>query len=133
MRDLQANGLEFEHYDMPGVSWDGDVATMEGMGHAAWFRTARAKSCVPTTRRRAEHPCHVLVGRGPCSGGWTRNLERRLAILKRMIVEWRPLSGFGELGYLANAGVAKAANGDTCQLFSRELDLTCQALADVLR
>lgn len=38
MRDLKAKGLEFEHYDMPGVSWDGDVATMEGMGSAAWFK-----------------------------------------------------------------------------------------------
>lgn len=38
VRDLKAKGLEFEHYDMPGVRWDGDVATMEGMGHAAWFK-----------------------------------------------------------------------------------------------
>ncbi len=36
--ELQAKGLRFEHYDMPGVSWDGDVATMEGMGRAAWFK-----------------------------------------------------------------------------------------------
>ena len=36
--DLKAKGLEFEHYDMPGVTWDGDVAAMEGMGHAAWFK-----------------------------------------------------------------------------------------------
>jgi catechol-2,3-dioxygenase len=38
VRDLQAKGLEFEHYDMPGVTWDGDVATMEGLGRAAWFK-----------------------------------------------------------------------------------------------
>jgi catechol 2,3-dioxygenase-like lactoylglutathione lyase family enzyme len=38
VRDLKAKGLEFEHYDMPGVTWDGDVASMEGMGHAAWFK-----------------------------------------------------------------------------------------------
>jgi catechol-2,3-dioxygenase len=38
VRDLQAKGLEFEHYDMPGVSWDGDVASMEGLGKAAWFK-----------------------------------------------------------------------------------------------
>jgi catechol 2,3-dioxygenase-like lactoylglutathione lyase family enzyme len=38
VRDLQAKGLEFEHYDMPGVTWDGDVATMEGLGKAAWFK-----------------------------------------------------------------------------------------------
>jgi catechol 2,3-dioxygenase-like lactoylglutathione lyase family enzyme len=35
---LRAKGLEFEHYDMPGVSWDGDVASMGEMGHAAWFK-----------------------------------------------------------------------------------------------
>ena len=38
VRDLKAKGLEFEHYDMPGVTWDGDVATLEGMGTAAWFK-----------------------------------------------------------------------------------------------
>ena len=38
VRDLKAKGLEFEHYDMPGVTWDGDVATIEGMGRAAWFK-----------------------------------------------------------------------------------------------
>jgi len=38
VRDLQAKGLQFEHYDMPGVTWDGDVAAIEGMGHAAWFK-----------------------------------------------------------------------------------------------
>ena len=38
VRELRAKGLEFEHYDMPGVSWDGDVARIEGMGSAAWFK-----------------------------------------------------------------------------------------------
>lgn len=38
VRDLKAKGIEFEHYDMPGVTWDGDVATLEGMGNAAWFK-----------------------------------------------------------------------------------------------
>ncbi|WP_456697511.1 VOC family protein [Aeromicrobium sp. P5_D10] len=38
VRELKAKGLEFEHYDMPGMTWDGDVARMEGMGSAAWFR-----------------------------------------------------------------------------------------------
>src|SRR6478735_10836216 len=38
VRDLKAKGLIFEHYDMPGVAWDGDVASIEGMGHAAWFK-----------------------------------------------------------------------------------------------
>jgi catechol-2,3-dioxygenase len=38
VRDLKAKGLTFEHYDMPGVTWDGDVASIEGMGSAAWFK-----------------------------------------------------------------------------------------------
>lgn len=36
--ELKSKGLQFEHYDMPGVSWDGDIARMEGMGSAAWFK-----------------------------------------------------------------------------------------------
>lgn len=38
VRELKAKGLQFEHYDMPGVTWEGDVARMEGMGSAAWFK-----------------------------------------------------------------------------------------------
>lgn len=36
--DLKSNGVAFEHYDMPGVEWTDDVATVGGMGKAAWFR-----------------------------------------------------------------------------------------------
>ena len=36
--DLERRGVVFEHYDMPGITWDGPVASMEGMGHAAWFK-----------------------------------------------------------------------------------------------
>lgn len=35
---LAERGVAFEHYDLPGITWDGDVAAMQGMGHAAWFR-----------------------------------------------------------------------------------------------
>lgn len=35
---LRERGLEFEHYDLPGITWDGDVAEMAGFGHAAWFK-----------------------------------------------------------------------------------------------
>lgn len=35
---LKGKGVAFEHYDMPGVTWDGDVARLEGMGRAAWFK-----------------------------------------------------------------------------------------------
>ncbi|WP_426244968.1 VOC family protein [Nocardioides sp. LHG3406-4] len=38
VRGLKSKGIEFEHYDMPDVTWDGDVARMEGMGSAAWFK-----------------------------------------------------------------------------------------------
>lgn len=38
VQDLKSKGLEFEHYDLPDVSWDGDIAKMGGMGSAAWFK-----------------------------------------------------------------------------------------------
>ena len=37
VRDLKAKGVRFEVYDMPGVSWDGEIASMPGLGRAAWF------------------------------------------------------------------------------------------------
>jgi predicted enzyme related to lactoylglutathione lyase len=38
VRDLKAKGVAFEVYaDMPGVTWDGEIASIEGMGRAAWF------------------------------------------------------------------------------------------------
>lgn len=36
--DLTSRGVVFEHYDMPGVEWSGDVASMGDMGKAAWFK-----------------------------------------------------------------------------------------------
>jgi hypothetical protein len=42
--ELQARGLTFEHYDLPGVDWDGDVATIEGMGRAAWFKDSEGNT-----------------------------------------------------------------------------------------
>jgi predicted enzyme related to lactoylglutathione lyase len=36
--DLKSRGVVFEHYDLPGVDWNGDVASMGDMGKAAWFR-----------------------------------------------------------------------------------------------
>jgi predicted enzyme related to lactoylglutathione lyase len=39
VRALTAKGVVFETYpDMPGVSWDGAVASMGAMGSAAWFK-----------------------------------------------------------------------------------------------
>ena len=39
VRNLVAKGVVFEIYgDMPGVEWNGSVATIPGMGKAAWFK-----------------------------------------------------------------------------------------------
>ena len=38
VKDLQTKGLSFEHYDMPGVTWAGDIASIPEMGRAAWFK-----------------------------------------------------------------------------------------------
>ena len=38
VRDLKAKGVVFEVYDMPGVRWDGEIASLEGLGRAAWFK-----------------------------------------------------------------------------------------------
>jgi predicted enzyme related to lactoylglutathione lyase len=38
VRDLKEKGVAFEQYDMPGVQWQDNVASMEGMGKAAWFK-----------------------------------------------------------------------------------------------
>jgi len=39
VHDLQAKGVTFEVYDeMPGVRWDGVIASIEGLGRAAWLR-----------------------------------------------------------------------------------------------
>jgi predicted enzyme related to lactoylglutathione lyase len=38
VHDLKAKGVVFEVYDMPGVRWDGEIAALEGLGRAAWFK-----------------------------------------------------------------------------------------------
>ncbi|NMO54580.1 VOC family protein [Actinoplanes sp. TBRC 11911] len=39
VRELTAKGVDFEIYpDMPGVEWSGPVATIPGLGKAAWFK-----------------------------------------------------------------------------------------------
>lgn len=38
VRTLKEKGLQFEHFDLPGATWDGDIAVIEGMGRAAWFK-----------------------------------------------------------------------------------------------
>ena len=36
VRDLKAKGVAFETYDIPGVEWDGEIASMGGF-RTAWF------------------------------------------------------------------------------------------------
>jgi predicted enzyme related to lactoylglutathione lyase len=36
--ELKAKGVMFEVYDMPGVRWQGEIAELEGLGRAAWFK-----------------------------------------------------------------------------------------------
>jgi predicted enzyme related to lactoylglutathione lyase len=38
VNDLKGKGVTFETYDLPGVTWDGEIASLEGMGRAAWFK-----------------------------------------------------------------------------------------------
>ena len=35
---LSSKGIRFEVYDMPGVTWDGEIASLGSMGRAAWFK-----------------------------------------------------------------------------------------------
>jgi predicted enzyme related to lactoylglutathione lyase len=45
VRDLKAKGVSFEVYaDMPGVRWDGEIANLEGLGRAAWFKDSEGNT-----------------------------------------------------------------------------------------
>ena len=44
VRDLKSKGVTFEKYDLPGVEWNGDVASIEGMGKAAWFKDSEGNT-----------------------------------------------------------------------------------------
>ncbi|MCW2621251.1 MAG: Glyoxalase/bleomycin resistance protein/dioxygenase [Frankiales bacterium] len=48
VHDLKARGLTFEVYpDMPGVDWKDDIASMPGIGRAAWFKDSEGNTmCV---------------------------------------------------------------------------------------
>ena len=44
----------FETYDLPGVRWDGEIASMEGMGRAAWFKDSEGNTmCLDQPRLTA--------------------------------------------------------------------------------
>jgi predicted enzyme related to lactoylglutathione lyase len=52
VRDLQAKGVIFEVYDMPGVQWDGEIAYLPGLGKAAWFKDSENNTlCVDQDMR----------------------------------------------------------------------------------
>jgi predicted enzyme related to lactoylglutathione lyase len=44
VHDMKAKGVPFETYDMPGVQWDGEIASLEGMGRAAWFKDSEGNT-----------------------------------------------------------------------------------------
>ncbi len=35
--ELESRGVEFQHFDLPGITWEGSVASLPGEGNAAWF------------------------------------------------------------------------------------------------
>jgi predicted enzyme related to lactoylglutathione lyase len=44
VQDLRAKGITFEQYDLPGVEWNDGVASMAGMGKAAWFKDSEGNT-----------------------------------------------------------------------------------------
>ena len=38
VRTLKSKGITFEHYDLPGITWNGDIASAGDMGKMAWFK-----------------------------------------------------------------------------------------------
>jgi predicted enzyme related to lactoylglutathione lyase len=54
VKDLKGKGVTFEVYDMPGVEWDGEIASMGGMGRAAWFKDSEGNiMCVDQGQSQA--------------------------------------------------------------------------------
>jgi predicted enzyme related to lactoylglutathione lyase len=37
VEDLKAKGVTFQVFEMPEVEWQGEIASLPGMGRAAWF------------------------------------------------------------------------------------------------
>ena len=53
VRDLKTKGVTFETYDMPGVEWDGEIASMAGLGRAAWFKDSEGNTmCIDQAEQR---------------------------------------------------------------------------------
>ena len=37
VEELRDKGVEFQVFDLPDVSWQGEIASLPGLGRAAWF------------------------------------------------------------------------------------------------
>jgi predicted enzyme related to lactoylglutathione lyase len=44
VKNLRSKGVEFEEYDMPGVSWSDGIASIPTMGRAAWFKDSEGNT-----------------------------------------------------------------------------------------
>jgi hypothetical protein len=51
MEELKSREVTFDHYDIPGVEWEGDVAVMDGM-KAAWFKDSEGNILSITESRQ---------------------------------------------------------------------------------
>jgi predicted enzyme related to lactoylglutathione lyase len=51
--ELRDRGVAFQHYDMPGVDWEGDMAVLPS-GRAAWFTDSEGNvMCLDERPKRA--------------------------------------------------------------------------------
>jgi catechol 2,3-dioxygenase-like lactoylglutathione lyase family enzyme len=48
--ELKARGVTFEHFDMPGIEWDGDIAKM-GPFLGCWFKDSEGNTLALTQPR----------------------------------------------------------------------------------
>jgi catechol 2,3-dioxygenase-like lactoylglutathione lyase family enzyme len=51
IEELKTRGVDFDHYDMPGVEWEGDVAVMGGM-KGGWFKDSEGNILSLTESRQ---------------------------------------------------------------------------------
>jgi catechol 2,3-dioxygenase-like lactoylglutathione lyase family enzyme len=49
VKELQGNGVTFDHFDMPGIQWDGDIAVM-GPFKGAWMKDSEGNTLGLTER-----------------------------------------------------------------------------------
>jgi predicted enzyme related to lactoylglutathione lyase len=47
VEELRSRGVQFETFELPGLTWDGDIARDPQMGNAAWFKDSEGNTlCV---------------------------------------------------------------------------------------